>query len=172
LGLFVAVLLTQGCGGNDETGSGDTSSGPGSVVPYRYIPVTTVPALPDNAPIRSVTAEMHADRESVRQGEVIRFVVTLSNPGPESVTFDSCPAYFMTFGESSESTGPEGSLASEPQFSLLNCDEADPIPPGGSQGFAMEFDLPDSFEMSGDGSIYWRLEDIADASSGPIAVTG
>jgi hypothetical protein len=166
MGLVVVVLLTQGCGGNDETasGSGATSSGSGSVVPYRHIPVTTALALPDNAPIRSVMAEMRGAPDAVRQGEVMRFVVTLSNPGPESVMFDPCPIYFMVFGESSVST--------EPLLSFLNCDEAGPIPPGGSQDFAMEFDLPDSFETSGENSIYWRLEDIDDASSGPITFTG
>jgi hypothetical protein len=77
----------------------------------------------------------------------------------------------MVFGESSVSTGPEGAEATEPLLSLLNCDEARPIPPGGSQDFAMEFDLPASFETSGENSIYWRLADIDDASSRPIAFT-
>ncbi len=98
----------------------------------------------------------------MKAGETLKFVVAIGNPTSRSVRFETCPAYRMSFGESSEST--------KPVESLLNCDVSDSIAAGEEQRFAMEIEVPAAFEVS-TASIYWRLESTNAASSGSIGVT-
>lgn len=95
----------------------------------------------------------------------MEFVVAISNDSSGEIDpHVSCPAYFMNFGESSESAAPV--------TSLLNCDASDRIPPGETERFAMEIELPAELQLDA-GSVYWRLEpSLVDASSPEIAVQG
>lgn len=133
-----------------------------TVVPFESLPVDTAPPLPSGSPLRDTSLTLESVPTSVQAGRALDFDVAIENLSDQTIEFDPCPAYLVSFGESAMSVGPI--------LSLLNCQEADPIPAGGTERFAMRLDIPDDFELDA-GSIYWRIEPtIADASSGQIVV--
>lgn len=158
---FTVLCMLVGCASDESDGDGAASGD--ALVPYRSIPVGSPPPVPAQSPLQELSATIEDAPENVVPGETIEFVVTIRNPTARAVELDPCPAYLRSFGESSISVGPV--------VSLLNCDEADPIPAHGAERFEMRIGVPKEFQLSGGGSIYWRLEpSIADASSGFIAV--
>ncbi|MFP3899429.1 MAG: hypothetical protein ACLFXM_01155 [Acidimicrobiia bacterium] len=155
------LCMLNGCASDESDGDGAASGD--ALVPYRSMPVGSAPPLPDQSSLRDLSVTVEDAPEVVVPGEPIEFVVAIRNPAARPVELDPCPAYLMSFGESSISIGPV--------VSLLNCDEADPIPAHGAERFEMRIGVPREFQLSGGGSIYWRLEpSIADASSGFIPV--
>jgi hypothetical protein len=133
------------------------------VVPFELAPVKTPAPLPADSPWREVSVEIESAPSSVEPGTVTEFVVAITNGSEREIDPDeTCPAYFMNFGDSG--------ISLEPVMSLLNCDAASPMPPGGVERFAMEMDVPSDFELDF-GEFYWRLEELAaDASSRSIPV--
>ena len=170
LSLGTAAVFALACSGD--------SSEPGSaaghaeepveegVVPFEHVPVATPPAIAPGSPWHGVSIAIEPVPHAVEAGALLEFVVAITNVSTEPVDpQQTCPAYFMNFGDSS--------LSAEPVSSLLNCDAARPLPAGATQRFAMEIEIP--LDLGLDlrldvGSIYWRLEGVADASSDDIAV--
>ena len=128
------------------------------VVPFEAAPVNTPPVLPADSPWREVSLEIESTPSSVEPGTVAEFVVAITNESEREIDpRETCPSYFMNFGESS--------ITAVPVQSLLNCEAASPMGPGEAQRFAMEIELPSDLEIES-GTFYWRLEElVADASS-------
>lgn len=164
--VFAFALAALGCSG--EGGSGDVTTEPAptaDAVPFRLAAVAEPPVVPDDSPWREVKLEIQDAPASVAPGDTLEFVVAITN-GSASTAIDPramCPAYFMNFGESS--------ISLVPVTSRLNCDEADTFGPGAVERFAMELDVPADFELDA-GTVYWRLESVADTSSDAIVVEG
>ena len=161
----IAVLALACSDDSSQRGSAAMQSeeaGDEGVVPFERVPVATPPAIAPDSPWRGVSIAIESVPRSVESGEPLEFVVAITNPSTEPVDpRQTCPAYFMNFGESS--------LSAEPVTSLLNCDAASPLPAGATRRFAMEIEIPLDLDLDF-GSIYWRLEGVADASSDEIAV--
>lgn len=80
---------------------------------------------------------------TVKAGETLRYTVTLSNPTTTDIALDLCPDFLQTM------TGVK-------QTYLLNCPQADPVPAGGSEVFAMELVVP--ADLNGPTQVSWFLE--------------
>jgi hypothetical protein len=166
-GLPVAVLAIA-CSADSSTEtpseSGDPGS-PGDVVPFEVSPAEISPSMPPESPWRGVTVELESVPSAVAAGDVLSFVVAITNNSESELDLsEECPSYFMNFGESSETVVPI--------MSLLNCSSAAPIGVGETERFAMDIEIPANMQL-GAGTIYWRLEpSIAADSSSEIRVEG
>lgn len=160
ISILVAVLLLPGC---PSEKSSESPGPPSAAVPFRKESVSAPVVISPDSPLRSLTARIVDYPPSVRAGQTMEFAVELRNPTSMLIELQPCPSYAMSFGESSEAT----------RFLMLrlNCADVRAIAAGKSVRFAMEIDLPLTFEL-GSGSIYWRLESVVDVSSEEIGICG
>ena len=100
-------------------------------------PVPT-PEPPD--PLRGLTLALHAP-PVVRAGSILRYTLTLTNPGRSEVALRPCPDFVHVFGRVKDRH-------------RLNCAAAQPIPAGGSEVFAIELLVPGD-SPSGQARLSW-----------------
>ena len=92
-----------------------------------------------------------------KAGEVLHYVVVLSNPTDEEIALDPCPGYLQIFGPLTEGHS-------------LNCDEAPTVPAHGRVRFAMQLRLPSG--IAGRFTLHWDFNVEGDANaSGSVTVS-
>jgi len=98
---------------------------------------------------------------SVRGGESMTFVVSLSNPSSSPVSLAPCPGYRLEF------TGP-GIVKFVDTWLALNCDTIRTIDPGRSVDYQIRATVPP--EISGRARVSWGLVPLGEGASGPVWV--
>lgn len=111
--------LDLGCRPPSEDDIGATDIG--VVVETQYAP----------DPTQSLRVRIQESPAPVRPGEVLRYVVTLSNPTREAIALDPCPSFSQSV--------PDLGVKSPNQ---LNCPKARPVPARGEERFAMQLTIP------------------------------
>ena len=96
------------------------------------------PEPPD--PLRGLALALHAP-PVVRAGTILRYTLTLTNPGRSGVALRPCPNFVQVFDRVKDRH-------------RLNCAAAQPIPAGGSEAFAMELPVP-ADSTSGQARLAW-----------------
>ncbi|HET6214356.1 MAG TPA: DUF4232 domain-containing protein [Micromonosporaceae bacterium] len=91
------------------------------------------------------------------RGEVVRFVVRISNPSATPISFEHCPLVV-------EMLAPAG----QPEVYQLNCRAAGQLPAGGSLRFEMRIQIPMD-APAGNNGLFWELDPTG--SHGPEAVS-
>ena len=81
-----------------------------------------------------------------RRGAILHYTVELRNLDRAPVRFDRCPAHIAQLA-------PSG----RPDVRELNCAAAHPIPPHGSESFAMELRVPRNAPLGVNG-LFWALD--------------
>ena len=95
----------------------------------------------------------------VAAGRQLQYSVTLFNTSDVTVGFEECPVY-------DEGLKPLGLSVSY----VLNCSQAAPIEPGGSETFAMVLNVPAS-APAGPAQLTWGLEGSSHLGSAWLQVT-
>jgi hypothetical protein len=119
--------------------------------PYLPTPIATASAVPA---LDGLTARIQAP-SSARIGQILVYMVTMSNPTSSPAILSPCPGYDQLFD----------SMKSSSSFYQLNCDAAHPIPPDGSESFVMQIRI--YAVEPGLHSLCWTLD--AGSSSSPRA---
>lgn len=105
-------------------------------------------AMKTGGALSQLTGAISAPDEASRGG-LLRYTVTLSNPGASPVSLAACPAYTQSVyadGKSAESTA------------RLNCAGAGgQIPANGSVSFGMQVEVPAGL-AAGSGKLSWKLD--------------
>lgn len=155
----LSIELPQG-GGTLDLGS-DLASGTCGIA-MDELGVRRPSVLPTPAPSPGSLGVLKAKAElpeSAVVGTVLRYTVTLSNPGPAAVDLSRCPSYTEVLG-----------YPGNEQLSFrLNCNQVKTISGGGEVTYRMEFAIPAS-APTGPTKFFWHLNVVGDASSGGALV--
>lgn len=107
-------------------------------------------SLFEGAPMSELEAEISGTPKLIRRGEVIRYVVTLTNPTDRPIALDPCPRTGQTF--------TAGVQTRDVSVNRLNCAAApEVIPPRHSLPFQMEVKIP--ADAAGEVILRWAMND-------------
>ncbi len=117
-----------------------------SIEPFQLLPPASASPSPD--PLASLRASLSLPSTGIA-GQALRYVVRLTNPGPQAVTLDPCPSYVEALAP------PAGGLPAKEDH-LLNCAAVGEIGAGSSVDFEMVLQVP-AGEPAGSATVTWML---------------
>lgn len=124
---------------------------------YR-VPVTVPLPL---SPLEKLTVAMTLPA-TVRAGDLLSYVVTLTNPTAQPISLSPCPGYLES--------GRGGGVVIKEEYAL-NCAPVPAIPAGGSVRFQMKLQVPAS-APAGTLALSWMLIPSGKTVSGSLSVLG